>query len=754
VDPYGGIAEWKEFVDGSLVFPFAKNQNATFVQLSTVESYEPNASIVTETCAGAEAFNIAKALIAAPSFDLQSFRCNGLTWRVKACMDVDQVEADAVVSMCTACNDPCLPHECDERNYVAPVLTASDTGAAGTCPRRAPDPRRASDGVYRVLAVGFVHPVPAPAIVAMSVVSLKTALTVSVDLESDGRVYCGVISPSATQPTDQSVIKAQSFVAGSVNASASVEITGLFPSTSYNVYCYSVSAENVDMSLASMLATLQTVSTACCKTVLVDILSPSVFVSSTTAEILSVSLDAPSSASLSVSVTTIFTVTASGFPSPHPNAFVPNAVTINAGSTAGRTLGYTAPNSVGIDSLIVALTPDDGTYQVVFGNNVSAVSVVAASTEMPAPVLSNAVFNSDGSAIGVSLNVATDRAGKASANFPCSTLFTFPGVESATCTWTSKSVVKAVLGGGATAVVGSSFQILEGKLRAECTSAATCGSWPATANTTVLVQAPVAPMTPVVVIAAPNVLGSCAFLTLDLSASTGSGGRGFTVSVVATHSGGNSSALNQFLTSQYTMSPPTAIPPGYFEPGTSYGFTVSLTNFLGATGQEFASVIILNEVMPTAFIPGSSFRTITRSDGLSLQASASVASGCNGLVTSQNLRYGWVISLDGVSLPAAQQSLLSSVQANAFVLQPYTLSVGNVYDIEVTVTYTVTGAVTAESVQVLVQPSVVDAIISGGSEVTVQLGNVLVLDGSLSIDDDISDETGAAAGLTFLWSCH
>jgi hypothetical protein len=71
-------------------------------------------------------------------------------------------------------------------------------------------------------------------------------------------------------------------------------------------------------------------------------------------------------------------------------------------------------------------------------------------------------------------------------------------------------------------------------LKAACTiRSGNCTSWPSASATSVSIAAPGTAVVPIVAVSAPSNLGTCDTLTLDLSGSTGSGGRAWPTFVAA-----------------------------------------------------------------------------------------------------------------------------------------------------------------------------------------------------------------------------
>jgi hypothetical protein len=308
--------------------------------------------------------------------------------------------------------------------------------------------------------------------------------------------------------------------------------------------------------------------------------------------------------------------------------------------------------------------------------------------------------------------------------------------------------------------IGDVIAVMKKVLRAKCpalASDAECAQWLTAANTDCTLAAPPDPVSPVVSISAPSVLSQCKSYTLDLTASSGSGGREWTQQVINVSSISQTTAsleyqpqIEEFYRSEYSLSPPTALQSGYLVGNETYVFTVTLCNFLLQCHSSSASMEIINmNAMPVVTIAGSSDRLIRRADAVSLLSSAYVGT-CNSTNRFSGMTFQWQVSEDGV---VSQQLLSTSNNPFKFGLPGGVLSVGSTYTITVLVKDTLFGGQSYSSVTVEVVPSAVVAVISGGAYQSWRVGEAaLTLDGSGSYDLD-AGEGVASESLTFTWSC-
>eukprot|EP01034_Spumella_vulgaris_P038902 gene38902-biopygen33042 len=174
-------------------------------------------------------------------------------------------------------------------------------------------------------------------------------------------------------------------------------------------------------------------------------------------------------------------------------------------------------------------------------------------------------------------------------------------------------------------------------------------------------------MTPTVSISLPSTIGLCAPLTLDISTSSGSGGRSWTtrnITVLASRTSSNVSTIQRFLNAQYQISPPTPIPwqmlsnlistskdpsklllPVYsLAVGTLY--TASLTVTIAKTSKSsIASVqVMAQQGSVVARIVGGVSQTVLVNSSIAIDASSSYdedQSGVTGAAAGLTFIWAW-----------------------------------------------------------------------------------------------------------------
>ncbi len=551
-------------------------------------------------------------------------------------------------------------------------------------------------------------------------------------------------------PTVSEVVR-NGYMFKSTKSTASTTISSLVPVTSYDVYCVTQSSYGTLLSEEKMLATKQTIETACCKALTFDLATSTLKEGVITLNALSLSVESAPSSDLVIEIGSSATTDCTNEAGCTNNAFYPGAISLSSDkfkSSYSMTLVPGTPDIYDLNITLSGAAAEE--YEVSFSKKGSQLNVISKKAEPPAPKLLSAAFSDDGSYVTVAFDSSTNK-GKYTNSFTCTTLFTFNGASSAKCTWADSS--KVTISGIAALSVGDTIELLPEKIKAKCTdSAIQCDTkWSFMSSATVTVTAPSSPKIPVVSIGAPSTIGGCNSLTLDLSASTGNGGRTWqSISFSIDSKAENASMIADYLNSNYVLSPPTVIPNSYFAKGGAYGFSVTMCNFLGACGTNTYKLSISSndDPVPVVKIAGKSSITITRdSSHLSLAASA-YTENCDGSQSTSKLTYSWSV----VGYSDDDKYDTESKDQSKFKLSTSKLEVYETYVVKVTVTHS-SGKSSSATVSVYVDAASLVVAISGGSTQSVRIGDSISLSAAGSYDPDQPGLTGKNAGIAFSWSC-
>ena len=376
------------------------------------------------------------------------------------------------------------------------------------------------------------------------------------------------------------------------------------------------------------------------------------------------------------------------------------------------------------------------------------------------PGIESCHFSNDGSYIKLVFDVATDR-GNFERSHQCEIMLDFPHVGNAMCRWSDDSILRVFpaefdsFSVPSLVQIGDILRVKDNIARSKCPSEAKlseCSKWSTSSNLECVVSHPVSPSLPSVSISSPSVVSSCNSFTLDISTSTGSGGRPWSYHLINVTSVSRSnrslayvSKILAFYQNDYSMFPPTALKAGYLMGNETYVFTVILCNFLQQCNYGMASVDVVNmEAMPMVTISGSNFRRVKRSQTLSLLSSASIAS-CNASKRVWGLSPKWQVLESGV---INNQLTSTSRSPFKFLLSGSLLGIEHVYIVTVIVTDTLYGESSSASVEIEVVPSGIRAIISGGADKLWHVG-----DGPITVDGSGSYDPDDVTSLAFYWSC-
>ena len=684
---------------------------------------------------------------------MSNVTCGHHIWRVQRCKGTR-------TSLCVDCDNPCMATSatCSSLQMFNPCggNSGSDGGGAGYgCTQTQPNVN-----MFRVLSGTFqLNPafVP-PTVNNITVVAGKTTAVVKTVLSDDGSVYCGTFS-TTTVPTSISQITSQNFVAASKSGTALVSITGLLPATSYAVYCVSQSSLGTLASLTTALKAKIALTTACCKTITVAINLDSMYEGSSASNAVQVSMDAPPSQGLVVAMSAnvggvVTSLIPGNFSLTSTSALIPLYTSVGTATTAkAGTVKF-------ITTLSGVYTSE---YQVVYPQG-QTFTVLSRIQPLPPPSLLSVSFSPDGTGLIASFSANSDLAGITQAHFSCFSLFSFTaasGLNATKCSWTNPSDIHVTLDSSTALLVGDKVTLQGGKIRAACpanVTTAKCATWSTTARTAATVLAPVSPVIPTVAISAPSIIGMCDAFPIDVTSSVGSCGRvwsNISFIIKSTNSSGVAKALH-FLNKQYVFSPPSSVPAGYFASGISQ-ITVKMCNFLGACGTASIQLSVTGKNAPVVTIGGDQSISTTVAAGLSINGDGYVSvcnftakGGALPAVSRSGLTFQWAAYVAGIQ----DFSLVSySKQYYSYKLSPYSLTAGKTYTFTLTVIDGSTGLSSARSVQVIVVPSAVVAILSQGSTTTVYQGSNLTLSAATSYDMDKFGVTGIAAGLSFRWTC-
>ena len=330
--------------------------------------------------------------------------------------------------------------------------------------------------------------------------------------------------------------------------------------------------------------------------------------------------------------------------------------------------------------------------------------------------------------------------------------------ENGVCFFSTPSTLNIKFGSRAVLPVGMALSFVPGSIRGS-------EAFSRPVDDIAFVTAPETPISPVISLNYPQLLGACDELVLDASQTSGAAGRelafswevkSYTLPSQSAFSGvqelqsilASASASNNFT---------VAVPAGTLAPGTSVTLDVSATNFLSQSSALSAQGIQATIVsspgnLPSLSIAGGAFKTVTRSEELVLEVAGSMR-GCDPAAVVQ-LDY----SIEAVSGPSDVSTFIQRQRSNKIALPPGVMLVGQgpyVFSASASVVGDAAAVKTA-NITVNVQRQNVEPIIVGGDRTIGLQAGALELSAALSKDpnnDDLGQGLKQSVVQTFAWTC-
>ena len=735
----GGCTTWKSFVIniGTALIQY-RPIRLTIISFSVLGV----AGRVTATCANETVLRdmLTYMLLNTSGSDTSTYACDANSWIVKKCSTIDAQSSLCLdnVNSTGQCAGICDPIE-------RPKLY-------GGC---ATESQRGSSDSLRLVVVDYEEFVPAPNITNMTVHS-RTRDSLTIELEFDGitgSVACrAYMSSDAYVPSDVQAISSGGTVSDIVVSKATVNLSGLLASSQHDIYCVSYSDANVAMDIAQVLRLKKVHETLCCRQLIVALQSH-IFVNSM--DLRSAIVVSTNRAPLGLVVK--FHCIKDGI-DVLDSPFFPSELFFWPAKPVTQLIAayQSGIMSLGEYELSVSLNGAAASDFVVSYPTGNIFSIVANSTELPPPVMVSAIFSNEGSKIIVTFNSPSDRGGGNNI-FSCSQLFSFTGLSVASkCVWKSGRIAEVLPNADIAPVVGNNLTLLPNVLRSQCPSLVpnACSNFQYNSLQIVRVGRPENAVAPVVSISSPQQIGSCSDWVIDLSGSSGSGGRSWmSVTFRVDSLDINSTKVQNYLTRAFiSTSRPVTVPNKYLKTETVYVVVVKLCNFLGACGRASHSVVVSgSNSIPIVTLNSKKIRIMTTKTALSLSGEA-YTSQCGNAKSYANLVYQWDVYSQG-SLLIDRKWKSISVNVKTIQLPPYTFQVGHIYTVRLTVTHLQSQMSSTVSLSVSIEPGAIAVVLTTSSSIGIRMNEGTKVDPSGSYDEDQPNVFGKSAGLVFSFSC-
>jgi hypothetical protein len=643
---------------------------------------------------------------------------------------------------------------------------------------------------------------------------------------SEGLVLCNAYALGSPLPS--SVQEFGSNQGEVVNNVAVVFIANRSPSTTYRIFCATQSAEFISSAYSTILASSKAAAAAlgqsseyletttdCCKEVTLQ-QSASTRYTYNKGYSGALQLLFPFRPSSEVTISLVARAIApTAAAADRSDFFFPPSLVISSTSPALHEVSFGAYAAVTGHFEVVAVFqgPSQGEFASSFSNfSTTTLEVVDPGSAQPAPVLLSASFSANGQELLVSFDSPTDRGlaqstletaagsgvdgapegrhqGAQRASWRCDLLLAFTGADQSICRWADKASVAVrfeAFDDDDKPRLGALLSLqADTRMRAECTPpaliAGCAASWPvASVATVVLISAPLEAAVPVINVAGTATLGSCTNLDLDLTLSSGTGGRQWeSVTVTSTlltkKPDGFNTTLAQGLADSLAAQDAhkllfRTLSHRLLEPGVLYTFAGKVCNFLGSCSKanrvRFIRVAVSATVKPILSITGGLSRNIYLNSSLTVSAEAYTVD-CDNNRREDGIFF--LFELFSVEASTGTLTLVSGVSSlsrdpSRYLLPAYALAsiggqrtvAGATFQLRVQVLASRGGTqASAEAiVTLIVLRGDVRALIVGGAQRSLRPGTSLTLDASSSNDVDIPDTFGSAAGLVYLWGCR
>ena len=659
-----------------------------------------------------------------------TINCNDTAWRVGAC-------SSGLPAICANCTDPCLE--------AGRQFTLNCEGS------------NTIDAVNAII-LDFDPTILPPQIISMTLSSSdKFSLSAHLSIaELRGSVVCSAyLSNLDFVPRNMLLLSIENEIVDVESHRLNYTISRLEPSSSYDVYCGTFSELGQAMSMNNVLSA--SMNTQCCQALLLTLSSTTYMDGSDYPNALVLDTGSSLPNDLVINVAALYEVNASGnvsFSTVYPFSQIV-VVFSNDSLSTSASVALLSP-FVGNYVLSVQLSgssADRFEVQYGFGNEFE---VFSSFQEPPTPEILSARFSSDGTRIEVKFDALTNRAGFTNYVTDCTVLFVLAGLDSkSACNWLSDSMISVFLSGDSAADVGDAIVLKSSILQAECT-VSDCSGWSYSEMQTVTIEPPITASTPTIVISAASELGPCDDLHLDMSGSTGAGGRSWSSVAWSVESlQANSSSVADFLNtygSATDVSLTVTVPASLLYAGFGYNVIVLVCNFLGACGRvsHYFSVSSVESV-PAVTIASAKVLNVFRYSRFSVSGTAFIHT-CDGSTDMSNIHLEWSFYSNGILL-SSDNFVSVSVDPNTFLLPKYTLQVGNAYEVVLKAQHTLSKKYSSTSTSVNVLTGQIVAHVNVASEFGLRVTESISIDASASFDEDVDGATGLDANLIFTFQC-
>ena len=718
-----GIRAWQSFVEDEVSTRLITNTPVTLRFGSSDVCSKNDLISSTVVCDDtSNAVEILEELTKPPSTvnpeSVKSVKCGASVWTIgSSCNGTHS-------AICLNCSNPC---------------TNLDTSYVINWAQETP-----SNENVQTFFIDYVVTVPPPDILDVNFNSTsKSVLSITANVSvGEGALICAAYrSLLSFVPPSVEYLTAGSTLTTIEDLTSEYIIENLLPAVEYDVYCGTFSKLGYPSSQSQMLKTLVKWTMPCCQELSVDLLQSTFDDASDVRNAIQVYSGVYPPFDLTV---TINARSGSGSFS----LFSPAVYNFTRFKPTSYKVAYLKGVFGSYDLDIQLSGSSAALYEVIYPNG-KTFDVAFANTETATPQFISARFSSKGTKLIAKFDLPTDQAGFRN-SFDCAILFTLPqskmsNVSNHFCVWISSREVEIYLRSDDNVIVGGFISLKSQSVKAKCTSSYDCESWNYVANATVEISAPLIPLIPRVAIVGPGTIGIYDDMTLDVSGSTGTGGRTWlSFSWDVQSEAPNVNRVADFLNNNVTATDlyaPLLIPQQLFDRKMAYRILFEACNFLSGCGRDSLQFIVSDTgAVPVVVIDGEKLKSVTLHQDLVVSGD-SYTTNFNGNRDYSNLQFTWQIFLGNTLLttPSLPQYADVSTDANIFKLPANTLTVGQFYTIRLTVQHAISLKYGYAEVDIAVVQGDIVAEIAGlnsGATVGMYVDESYTFDASSTYDSD------------------
>eukprot|EP01038_Epipyxis_sp_PR26KG_P006100 gene6100-8408_t len=745
----GGLMSWNTFLYSKLKTNFEINQ-INSIQYYAKVLYSNN--FVNTTCNNISAVSMIISSLLTKSNKISSTTtvlCENKKWIISSCPSLSSIR------LCIGCKPACLTNAVS--NFTAFPYDCSQYG-----------------GCVHAVSVAFTPKFPVVAVRNITVLRRdKQSISILVQTSNDTNVICAAfLSRDVIMQPSTSTIVSQGYQnrTNSNTFQSILNLNGLSPASNYSIYCLTSSITG-SVTDATGLHDMIISSTLCCKSIALQINQPVLFRNASFSNAINIFVQTIPKNPLTIQVVTTH-INGSRLNSKYlcrfyPSVFIANDSTSTDGYSESLSVYCGSSAAFGIFEIsVVGINEDEQEFSIDYTNGNKFLVNSSNHLILEPPSFKSAIMDRYGGKISVKFDRNTNQA-NLPISFDCSKILHFETIQHSSCQWSDSSTIEIFLSPQSNISVNSIiyYQNLNETSAAvsyftsECPSLSYCSFKSLNYSNLIIIEAPLNPISPTVILNGPSTILTCKSFEIDYSSSIGNLGKKWTslsINIVGTVGVATNSIsdimYNQFKTDQ-TKS--FLIPGNLFKPKASYVISISMCNFIGGCGSTSYHFTTLksNSSIPQIMIQGSKSLVVSNRKNLTLSTTYYQYSCLTyNIVPSNQYLISWGVFQNDVKINRFESI---SLNPNTFILPQFSFNVGEEFQIVVTASST-DGSVSSSSfIDVIIKSEALVACITGGSKFGIKLWDTMILDASNSYDPNIGPSYRPHdVSISYLWTCE